>query len=277
MCGGGGGGQPSAPTITPEQERPYLSSLNDKQVANIELQREGWNTNRINSATPLISNLINLNGQQTGLQSLSDQQKQIQASYVTQGGSGGNNYNAQSSDLASKIAAQQTQLNDVTNTPFTYSYTPTVSDQYVSPSATYQQQGNSSEYNAQLAFEKGEQGKNNTISNQFGTSDQNYMSLLDQYNQSVKSLQDSQNQAQAQALAGGAAQSTAQSVTGNQPNTSPTFNNAPLNPKLQQAAQMGVAPLPQSQGLNANISPLPQNNVTGGTLGIKGQSNNINN
>lgn len=276
MCGGGGGGQPSAPGITAEQERPYLSSLNDQQVANIELQREGWNTNRINSASPIISNLIGLNGQNAGIQNLADQQKQIQASYVTQGGSGGNNYNSQASDLADKIAAQQTQLNNVTNSPFTYNYTPKVTDQYVSPSATYKQQGNNGEYNAQLAFEQTQQGKNNTISDQFGGSDKNYMNLLDQYNESLKSLQNSDAQAKAANLAGGAAQSSAQSVTSNQNSSAPTFAN--LNPKFQQAAQMGVAPVAQLQGLGSmNKTPLPQNNITGGTLGIKGQSNNINN
>lgn len=272
----------SAPGITPEQERGYLGSLNDQQVANIELQREGYDKNRITSASPIISNLIGLNGQQNGLQSLADQQKQIQASYVTQGGNGGNNYNQQSSSLANQIAAQQGQLNAVTNTPFVFNYQPTLSDQYVDPSATYQQQGNTGEYNAQTAFEKSQEGKNNTISTQFGTADQNYMSLLDQYNQSLQSLQQQGAEAQNENLASGAAQSNAQSVTGNQMQNTPNFNNnnsnTALNPKLQQLNLLGVAPLPTLQGLNGQPMTLPQGNITGGTLaGISGNSNNINN
>lgn len=275
--GGGSGGSPQpAPGISPEQERGYLSSLNDQQIANVELQREKWNTDRINSASPIISNLIGLNGQNSGVQSLADQQKQIQAANITRGGASDNNYGQQSGDLASQIAAQQNQLNGISNSPFTYKYTPNLTDQYVSPSETYQQQGNTGEYNAQTAFEKQEEAKNNTLSSQFGTADQNYMNLLDQYNQSLNNLQAQNAQAQSANLAGGGAQSVAQSATSNQPQLSPTFTN--LNPKLQQAAQMGVAPISQLQGLgNSNKGSLPQNNITGGTLGIKGQSNNINN
>lgn len=282
---GGGSTSPSpapAPGITPEQERGYLGSLNDQQVANIELQREGWDTNRINSATPIISNLINLNGQQTGLKGLSDQQKQIQASYITQGGAGGNNYNQQSNNLANQIAAQQNQLNAVSNTPFTYTYTPTLTDQYVDPSATYQQQGNTGEYNAQTAFEQQQEAKNNTITSQFGTADKNYMSLLDQYNQSIQGLQQQNAESQSENLANGAAQSNAQTITGNQtqntPNITNNSSNAALDPKLQQLNLLGVAPLPTLQGLNNQPMVSTQGNITGGTLaGISGNSNNINN
>lgn len=271
-----------APGITPEQERGYLGSLNDQQVANIELQREGWDTSRITSASPIISNLINLNGQQTGLQGLSNQQKQIQASYVTQGGNGGNNYNQQATSLGNQIAAQQNQLNAVTNTPFTYAYTPTLTDQYVNPASTYQQQGNTGEYNAQTAFEQQEEGKNNSLTSQFGTADKNYMSLLDQYNQSLQNLQSQATEAQSENLANGAAQSNGQTVTGNQTQNTPNFtnstSNASLNPKIQQLNVLGVAPLPTLQGLNNQPMNMPQGNFTGGTLaGITGNSNNINN
>lgn len=282
---GGGSSNPSpapASGITPEQERGYLGSLNDQQVANIELQREGYDTNRITSASPIISNLINLNGQQNNLQGLSDQQKQIQASYITQGLAGGNNYNQQANNLNNQISTQQNQLNAVTNSPFTYTYTPTLSDQYVDPSAAYKSQGNTGEYNAQTTFEQQQEAKNNTITSQFGTADKNYMSLLDQYNQSLQNLQAQTTEAQNENLANGAAQSTAQSVTGNQAqNNSPAFtnnyNNA-LNPKIQQLNLLGVSPLPALQGLNGQQMNAAQGNITGGTLaGISGNSNNINN
>lgn len=263
MCLGGGGGSAPQPAPVPLSEREsYLSSLNDQQIANIELQRQQWDQGRINSANPVIDNLITLQGQDDSLQGLSNQSKQIAASYVTQGNQGGgNDYAQQQSDLNAQIAQGQNNLNAVTNTPFNFQYTPQTSDQWVQN---------------QDAFAQQEQNKSSQLQSDFGLADSNYTSLLNQYTSSVQSLKDQMTQNQQASNVSGSAQSAAQSVTGNNgPAQAPSFSTN--NPKLQQAALLGVAPLNQLNPTPQNNTMNNQTNLTGASPSATGNTNIINN
>lgn len=264
MCDSGGSTQPQATGPTLAQRESLLSALNDQQVANIEIQRQQWDAQRLNQANPVITNLLKLQGQDDSLDGLGNQANQIAASAVTGGtGGGGNGYVGQQSGLSAQIAAAQKQLSGINNTPFTFQYTPTTTDKYGStPDSFYQT----------------EEAKSSALQNDFGSADQGYNNLLTQYNSSIQSLQDQAHQSQSAGLTGGSQQSAGQAVTGNQgPATAASaFTN--LDPKMQQAASLGVAPLNQlnSSGTKNN-SLTSQGNITGGASSVKGQSNVINN